>query len=90
MDLDVIDRTGLIREAYRIEGIGEPECRSVFLDWALKLPPETPYETALRALLAVYAEGAEDHPMTLVLRDGLERAPAPTRRGGRRGRASSK
>lgn len=89
MDLKVIDRTGLIREAYRIEEIGEPECRSIFLDWALKLPPDAPYETALRMLLAAYAEGAEDHPMTRVLRDGLVRAPAPTRRGGRRGRASS-
>ena len=40
MTLDEIDRTGLIREAYAIEGIGPEECRSIFLDWAIKLPGE--------------------------------------------------
>ena len=87
MDLKAIDRTGLIREAYRIEGIGESECRSIFLDWVLKMSPEVPFEIALRALLDAYAEEAEDHPMTRVLREGMERAPVPMRRGGRRGRA---
>ena len=32
------DPKGLIREAYRIEGITLGECRSIFLDWALSLP----------------------------------------------------
>ena len=35
---DPLDPKGLIRESYRIEGITEGECRSVFLDWALSLP----------------------------------------------------
>ena len=36
--LDDIDKSGLIREAYRIDGITPPECRSIFVDWAIKLP----------------------------------------------------
>ena len=35
---DPNDHKGLILEAYRIEGITLPECRSIFLDWALSLP----------------------------------------------------
>ena len=35
MARDPLDAKGLIREAYRIEGISAPECRSIFLDWAL-------------------------------------------------------
>ena len=35
---DPDDPKGLIRESYRMEGIGSAECRSIFLDWALSLP----------------------------------------------------
>jgi len=38
MERDADDPKGLIRESYRIEGIGMAECRSIFLDWALSLP----------------------------------------------------
>ena len=31
----VDDPRGLILESYRIEGITEGQCRSIFLDWAL-------------------------------------------------------
>ena len=31
------DPRGVIFEAYRIEGITGPDCRSIFLDWALGL-----------------------------------------------------
>lgn len=85
MRLEEADPKGLIRESYRIEGIGPAECRSIFLDWALSLAPGT--ETAL-ALKRVIAEYADDpgHPMTAVLQDGLAAPPRPVRRGGRRGR----
>ncbi|TFL18235.1 hypothetical protein [Jannaschia formosa] len=75
------DPKGLIHEAYRIEGITEPECRSIFLDWALSLPGET--SEAIPRLLAMH--GAPDHPMSRVLRDGLE---APARKGRRGGRSA--
>ncbi len=77
------DTTGLIREAYRIDGITEPECRSIFLDWALRLPVEADQIAAIQAMLDIY--GAEaDHPMTGVLKEGLAPAERPKRRGGRR------
>ncbi len=84
MDLSEADPKGLIRESYRIEGITAPECRSIFLDWALSLKSTTDPREAMRAALAHYGE-AQDHPMTRVLTEGLL-APAAT--PGRRGRAS--
>ncbi|KUJ80809.1 hypothetical protein AVO45_07190 [Ruegeria marisrubri] len=83
---DPNDPKGLIREAYRIEGIGMPECRSIFLDWALSLPAGQDQAEALRALHATYAPDAPEHPMTEVLNAGLEAAKAPRRRGGWRSR----
>ncbi len=81
------DRRGLIREAYRIEGITASQCRSIFLDWVLGAAQTPPLEEQIAALLAFH--GAEDgaHPMNEVLRAGLEGAGRPGgRRGGWRGR----
>ena len=86
---DPMDSRGLIREAYRIEGIGAAECRSIFLDWVLGLPDGSATGPAIEAMLARYGEDAPDHPMTAVLREGLEGAASPRRRGGRRGRIAS-
>ena len=84
MTRDALDPKGLIREAYLIEGIAEPECRSIFLDWALGLPPGEDPASAITALLKRHGEAG--HPMTRVLTEGLG-APARTgRRGGRMGR----
>jgi len=78
------DPKGLIREAYRIEGITLQECRSIFLDWALSLPAGTDEKAALKALVDRY--DAPGHPMTEVLTEGLSRSAAPKRRGGWRAR----
>lgn len=78
------DPKGLIAEAYRIEGIGTGECRSIFLDWALSLPRDAEARDHIEALLARH--GAPGHPMTEVLREGLARSAAPRRRGGASGR----
>jgi hypothetical protein len=75
------DPRGLIHEAYRMD-VGPQDCRTIFLDWALGLPDAGPAEIA--ALLAHYGPLHPDHPMTAVLREGLDRAAAPTRRGRRR------
>ncbi|GHG79983.1 hypothetical protein [Pseudodonghicola xiamenensis] len=80
------DPKALIREAYRIEGISEPECRIIFLDWALGLPEGWAQPAAVEAMLEFYGAGAPDHPMTSVLRAGLLPGAAPRRRGGWRGR----
>lgn len=84
------DPRGLIRESYRIEGITEPECRSIFLDWAVSVPG-TPAEIALAVGIMADRYGAEapDHPMTAVLREGLDGAPAERRRRGRRARRAA-
>ncbi len=78
------DPKGLIREAYRIEGITIEECRSIFFDWALSLPVDTDTSTLIAALLEEY--GQEGHPMTEVLREGQHGMAAPKRRGGWRSR----
>ena len=83
---DPLDTKGLILESYRIEGINEGECRSIFLDWALTLPDGQDMRAAIEAKLARYGAENPDHPMTIVLRQGLEKAEKPRRRGGWRSR----
>ena len=78
------DPRGLIFEAYRMQ-IGAQDCRTIFLDWALGRPADTAAED-IAALIAHYAARQPDHPMTAVLRAGLEAAAPPRRRGGRAGR----
>lgn len=85
-DLSHADPKGLIRESYRIEGIGLAECRSIFLDWAISAPQGTEARALIPALLATYGKAAPDHPMTQVLTEGLAAAPGPGRRGGRAAR----
>ena len=79
------DPRGLIREAYRIEGITEPDCRSIFLDWALGLKDGQEAAAGARALLDLHG-AASDHPMTVVLRAALDEGTRPRRRGGASGR----
>lgn len=78
------DPRGLIFEAYRMD-LGPEDCRTVFLDWALGRPPEAAAGD-IAVLLAHYGAAHPDHPMTAILREGRERADAPRRRGGWRGR----
>lgn len=81
------DPKGLIREAFRIEGITAEECRSIFLDWALSLAPDVVPIAAMRVLLATYGAGAAGHPMAVVLAEGLAAMPPGSgRRGGWAGR----
>jgi len=82
----IIDPKGLIREAYRIDGITASECRSVFFDWALSLPADYDSSAALKSLLIRYEDGAPDHPMTDVMRLGVSDMGPPRRRGGWRSR----
>jgi hypothetical protein len=86
MQLDEADPKGLVRESYRIEGIGLGECRSVFMDWALSLPVGAEVTAALRVVVDHYAGANPDHPMTQVLHEGLGASDPPRRRGGRAAR----
>ena len=67
-----LDPRGLMREAYAIEGIVGPQCRSIYLDWALGLDATHDATAATAALLAHYGPPWPDHPMTAVLREGVE------------------
>ena len=82
----VDDPKALIFEAYRIEDITKPDCRTIFLDWALSLPVDTPQDRALANLLDIYGAAHPEHPMTEVLREGQQSIATPRRRGGWRTR----
>ena len=59
---DFHDPKGLVREAYMIEGITLPECRSILLDWALSLPLGADPRPLAAALLARH--GGSSGPST--------------------------
>jgi hypothetical protein len=80
------DPKGLIHEAYRIDGITDGECRTIFLDWALSLPDGTDSRSVLAVLVDRYSADAADHPMTQVMREGLHAMSRTGRRGGWRSR----
>lgn len=79
---DPLDPKGLIREAFRIDGIDSADCRTIFLDWALSTSGEGDMRANVEALLVRYDAEPEDHPMRAVLIEGLEKARTPARRGG--------
>lgn len=83
---DRLDPKGLIYESYRIDGIGEPECRSIFLDWAISVPDGEDSREMIRQLLVRYGSDNSDHPMTEVLKAALGPQTGGVRRGGARGR----
>lgn len=85
MEKPPLDPRGLIADAYKIDGISAPECRSIFLDWALE--PREPAELRQAAsTLAAQHATSPDHPMTSILLEAtVELTTAPKRRGGRRG-----
>lgn len=86
MDSHQLDPKGLMKDAYCIDGITEPECRSIFLDWALSMPIDAEPKVWIGEVIEKYAAQNPDHPMTRVLKEGLAEQPAPRRRGGRSAR----
>lgn len=79
---DADDPKALIREAFNIEGITEPECRTVFLDWALGIPMDQDTQLVIQRVLKQYENQPQDHPMITTLKNGLEAMSKPKRRGG--------
>ncbi len=86
MTLDEIDKSELIYESYRIDGIDASQCRSIFLDWALKLPAEADQNSAIQMMIDTYVVKSPGHPMNTVLQDALGTPDQKGRRGGRAGR----
>ena len=66
------DPRGVIFEAYRIEGITGPDCRSIFLDWALGLNIDLDPIKEIKVLYDAYSGDNPNHPMNLVLQEGLK------------------
>ena len=79
-----LDPKGLIREAYRIEEIDAPMCRSIYLDWALSLPNGADAAAETAAHFAQRRDSDPDHPMTAVLREGVDGAARQRSRRRRR------
>jgi hypothetical protein len=88
IDFKFLDPRGLIQESYKIDGVSAPECRSIFLDWALGMPGGVAMQRYIKPLIDHYGQSHEDHPMTQTLRDGLKTATATGRRGGRASRVA--
>ena len=83
------DPRDLIHQAYRIEGIGAAECRSIFFDWALGLDAGVDMVAAAKTLHADLAGKNPGHPMTGLLAEASQGvAPGKARSGRRRGRRS--
>jgi len=84
--MKVLDPRELIFESYRIEGITQSDCRTIFLDWALGWPVDEETRPKVAQMLDHYGKDAPNHPMTGVLRAALETGPKAKRRGGWRAR----
>jgi hypothetical protein len=83
------DPHDLIHEAYRIDGIGPEECRAIFFDWAMGLPPEIDIVAAAKSLQSDLAAGDPNHPMSGLLAEASVRTTRPRGRSGRRRRPAS-
>ena len=88
MKVEDVDPKGLIRESYRIEGITPPECKTIFFDWAVQVPPAADPAAHIAFCIAHYGAEQPDHPMTALLQAALAPAPEKARRGGRAGRVT--
>ena len=87
-DLKAVDPRNLFKDAYLIEGIDTGQCRSIFMDWALGGNLETARDH-IQILLDHYGPDNPDHPMTAVLREGVDGTKGKAdgrRRTGRRPR----
>ena len=86
VDITTVDPKGLIRESYNIDGIQKPECRSIFLDWAIQVPAGVDPTEHIQICLGHFGKQNPDHPMTEVLSEGLVPPSRTGRRGGRKAR----
>lgn len=87
-EVSELDPRGLIFESYRIDGISQEQCRSIFFDWAMGQNAGAGSLEHIKALLSHYTPEFPNHPMTDVLREGMGKSQAPRRRGGWRARRS--
>ena len=79
------DPAGLFFEAFRIEGVSERDCRTIFFDWALGVPEGADIAALVRELHELYADRYPGHPMVSVLAEGLATPVTASKRRDRRG-----
>ena len=65
------DPKKLISESFKINGITEVECRSIFFGWVLDSNNFFDMNEALEILYQKYSLDYPKHPMTKVLLEGL-------------------
>tara|TARA_B100000900_G_C20336732_1_gene616465 strand:+ start:418 stop:684 length:267 start_codon:yes stop_codon:yes gene_type:complete len=66
------DERGLIYESYKIDNISDSDCRSIFLDWLLGLDEKLDPILEIKNLYQMYSDEFKNHPMTLILREGIQ------------------
>ena len=79
----VYDPRGLIEESYNIEGISDADARGIFFDWAMRDAGDAPIE-AMKKLYDHFGQSDAHHPMSKILREGIEREGQDSKRRGRR------
>lgn len=83
VNLREMDPRGLFDDSFRIKGVTERECRSIFLDWAIGVPAEQDARSWVKLIHAYYRTRFPLHPMTKILAEGLGKATNARGRGRR-------
>mgnify|MGYP003321257785 CR=1 FL=1 len=65
------DPKKLISESFKIDGISDVECRSIFFGWVLDSNDNFDINDAIKTLYDRYSSLHPKHPMTKVLQEGL-------------------
>ena len=65
------DPKKLISESFKIDGISDEECRSIFFGWVLDFDSRIDINLAIKTLHEQYSLSNPTHPMTSVLLEGL-------------------
>lgn len=65
------DPKKLISESFKINGISDEECRSIFFGWVLDLDSRIDINLAIKTLHEKYSLSNPTHPMISVLLEGL-------------------
>lgn len=90
-DIAALDKKKLIQESYKIEGIQEQECRSIFFDWMLSSATDKNIPKQAKILWKHYAPDNPMHPMTQILFETMNASPLTRgRKGGRKMRIAKK
>ena len=67
------DNKNLISDSFKIDGITDVECRSIFFGWVLDTNNNLDINEAIITLYEKYALSYPNHPMTKVLLEGLSK-----------------